>query len=72
MVPESTVANYGCVKVQEKYELYVMLLHSIDLFSVALFSLDKRVWISIDLAGDLYSQWSETHSIKPHRLHSCL
>lgn len=50
MVPESTIVSYTYVEVNEKYELYVMLLHSIDLFSVVLVTLDKCVCISIDLA----------------------
>lgn len=50
MIPESTIVSYTYVEVEEKYELYAMLLHSIYLFSIVLFTLDKCVCIPIDLA----------------------
>lgn len=50
MIPESTIVSYTCVEVEEKYELYVMLLHSIYLFLIVLFTLDKCACIPIDLA----------------------
>lgn len=53
-------------------KVYVVLLHIIGLFSIVLFTSDKCVCIFIDLAWELYSQWSETHTIKPLRLHSSL
>ena len=39
MIPERTIVSYTYVEVEEKYELYVMFLHSIDLFSIVLFTL---------------------------------
>lgn len=45
MIPEGAIVSYTYVEVEEKYELYVMLLHSIDLYSIVLFTLDKCVCV---------------------------
>jgi len=50
MLPVSTIVSYTSVEAEEKYELYAMLLHYVDLFSVVLFIVDKSMCISVDLA----------------------